>query len=102
MDVHMVAYLFALAAGVVSSGAVATLWAVAADEELGLQSLQRADLYTPFRAIALVFSAPTNLIVSSSYYLIDQPVAGLGMLLLGLALSFLQGVAILTQLFGVT
>lgn len=102
MDVHMVAYLFALTAGVVSSGAIATLWAIAADEELSLHSLERTDLLTPFRAIALVFSAPTNLIVSSTYYLIDEPIAGFGMLLLGLALSFLQGIAILSKVFGVS
>ena len=99
---QLVAYMFAVAAGVVSSGAIGTLWALATDEEPGLNALERADLLTPFRAIAFVFCAPTTLIVTSTYEFFNRPLSALALLILGLALSFVQGVVLLTQLFGVT
>ena len=102
MNVHMVAYLFAVAAGIISSGVIGALWVMATDEEPGLSALEASDLLTPFRALAFVFSAPTTLIVKAAYDLIDRPLMGLVLLLLGLALSFMQGVVLLTQLFGVT
>ncbi len=96
------AYVFAVAAGVVSSGAIGTLWALAFDEEPGLYALERADLLTPFRGVAFVFSAPTLLIITSTYGFFNRPLTAFGMLILGLALSFVQGVVVLTQVFGVT
>ena len=102
LNIHWVAYAFAVAAGVVSSGAIGTLWALASDEELGLYALEHADLLTPFRAIAFVFSAPTLLIITSTYGFFKRPLTALVMLMLGLALSFVQGVVLLTQFFGVT
>ena len=102
MDVHMVAYLFAIAAGIVSSGVIGTLWTIATDEEPGLNALETADLLTPVRALATVFSAPTTLMVNSSYDLFDRPLIGIAIWLLGLILSFFQGVVVLTQVFGVS
>ncbi len=101
LNIHWVAYAFAVAAGVVSSGAIGTLWALASDEAPGLYALERADLLTPFRGVVFVFSAPTLLIISSTYRIFKRPLTGLVMLMLGLALSFLQGVVLLTQFFGV-
>ena len=102
LNIHWVAYLFAVAAGMVSSGAIGTLWAIATDEEPGLEPLATADLYTPFRAMAFVFSAPMTLIVNSTYEFFGRPLLGLVLLFAGLALSFVQGVVLLTQVFGVT
>ena len=102
MNIHWVAYLFAVAAGVVSSGAIGTLWALALDEKLGLEALGRADLLTPFRGVAFVFSAPTLLIIKSKHGFFNRPLTALGLLMVGLALSFVQGVVLLTQFFGVT
>ena len=102
MNVHMAAYLFAIAAGIVSSGVIGALWTIATDEEPGLNALATADLLTPVRAIATVFSAPTALMVSSSYDLFDRPLIGIAIWLVGLILSFFQGVVLLTQVFGVS
>ena len=100
--IHWVAYLFAVAAGMVSSGAIGTLWAMATDEEPSLGPLATTDLRTPIRAIAFVFCAPTTLMVNSTYELFRRPLWGLVLLIAGLALSFMQGVVLLTQVFGVT
>ena len=102
MNVHMAAYLFAIAAGIVSSGVIGTLWTMATDEEPGLNALATADLLTPVRALATVFSAPTTLMVNSSYDLFDRPLIGIAIWLVGLTLSFFQGVVLLTQVFGVS
>jgi hypothetical protein len=101
-DYHQVAYVFAVAAGLVSSGGIGSLWALATDEAPSFQRLEEDDLFTPMRIFALVFSGPTTLIVQSFWYLIDKPWLGVLMLLLGLAWSFIQGVFIMTQIFGVT
>ena len=102
MDYQQVAYLFAMAAGLVSSGAIGSLWALATDEAPNFRRLEDDDLYTPMRIVALVFSGPTTLIVESFWYLIDKPWLGIVMLLLGLVWSFIQGVFIMSQIFGVT
>ena len=99
---QLVAYVFAVAAGVVSSGAIGTLWALATDEEPSLDALEHAGVLTAFRAIAFVLCTPTTLIVKSSYEFFNQPLFALVLLLTGLGLSFVQGVVLLTQLFGVT
>ncbi len=101
MNYHFLAYLFATAAGVVSSGALGTLWALATDEEPGLDALERADVLTPFRAITFVLCTPTTLIVKSSYEFFNRPFVGLVLLFTGLGLSFVQGVVVLTEVFGV-
>jgi hypothetical protein len=102
VDAHNIAYLFAMATGIVSSGAVGSLWAMATDEIPDLRLLEEPDLLTPFRAMAIVFSAPTTLLVSSFWYLIDRPLWGLFLLVAGLSWSFVQGVTIMSQIFGVT
>ncbi|MDE2384641.1 MAG: hypothetical protein KGO53_08480 [Alphaproteobacteria bacterium] len=102
MNVHQVAYLFAIAAGIVSSGAVGSLWALATDESPSLAALEEPDLLTPVRALAYVLSAPTTLLIHAAWYLIDRPLWGLFLLLAGLGWSFVQGVTIMTQIFGVT
>ncbi len=102
MDIHHIAYFFAVAAGIASSGAVGSLWMVATDEAPHLAMLEEADLLTPLRALVIVFAAPTTLLGNSLWYLIDRPLLGLAMLLAGLGWSFVQGVTIMTQIFGVT
>jgi hypothetical protein len=102
VDAHNIAYLFAMATGIVSSGVIGSLWAMATDEILDLRLLEEPDLLTPFRAMAMVFSAPTALLVSSFWYLIDRPLWGLFLLVAGLGWSFVQGVTIMSQIFGVT
>lgn len=102
MDYQYVAYLFAFATGIVSSGAIGSLWAMATNEAPVLSGLDEPDLLTPVRAMVLVFAAPTTLIISGLFTFISAPVWGVLCVLLGLCWSFIQGVFILTQICGVT
>jgi len=102
LDAHTFAYLFAIATGLVSSGAIGSLWTIATDEELDLAHLEEPDLLTPVRAVVMICAAPTTLLVNSFWYLIDRPLWGLVLLLAGLGWSFVQGVTIMAQIFGVT
>lgn len=100
MDVHQVAYMFALATGIVSSGAIGSLWAAVTDEPPSFKMLADGDYLTPIKAPVVFLSGPTTMIVSSFWWFIERPIVGLAMLLGGLTWSFLQGVFILTQIFG--
>jgi hypothetical protein len=102
LDYQQVAYLFAIAAGIVSSGAIGSLYACATDEAPHFGMLEEADLWTPIRVLVVIFSAPTTLIVNSFWWFIESPPIGLLMILAGLGWSFIQGVVILTKIFGAT
>jgi hypothetical protein len=102
VDVHQIAYLFAIATGIVSSGAIGSLWAALTDEAPSFNWLGDDGYLTPVRAPIILLSGPTTLIVNSCWWFIERPIVGLGMLLAGLAWSFVQGVFILTQVFGVS
>jgi hypothetical protein len=102
LDYHQVAYLFAIAIGIVSSGAVGSLWATATDDAPHFGMLEETDLWTPVRVLVVIFSAPTTLIVNSFWWMIESPAIGLLLFLAGLSWSFVQGVVILTQIFGAT
>lgn len=96
------AYLFAIAVGVVAAGIIASMWELAFDEEPGLGRLFDPDptLLTPLRALAVVLSAPVMVMKLALSWLIDQPLIGVILLLAGSLWSFLQGVFILTRVFG--
>jgi hypothetical protein len=99
---HQIAYLFAIATGIVSSGMIASLWAVLTDESPDFKMLIDGDDLAFTKVPLLVFSGPTTLITSSFRGLIERPLLGIVMLLGGLTWSFIQGVFILSQIFGVT
>ena len=102
MDVQQIAYLFAILTGVVSSGLIGSLWAVLSDEAPDFKMLNFDDYLAPVKIPVLLQSGPTTTIISSFWWIIDRPIAGVAMLLAGIAWSFFQGVFILTQIFGVT
>ena len=101
MDVHQVAYLFAIAIGIVSSGIIGSLWAALTDEAPHFGMLTFDDALSPVKVPILILSGPTTTIVSSFWWLIERPIAGIALLLGGIVWSFFQGVFILTQIFGV-
>ena len=101
MDINRRQMFFRAANGFLGS-AIGSLWAVATGEAPEFASLREADLLTPIRALAVVLAAPTTLLVNSMWYMIDRPLMGLAMLLAGLGWSFVQGVTIMNQIFGVT
>jgi hypothetical protein len=102
VDVHQVAYLFAIATGIVSSGAIGSLWAAATNEAPHFGLLRDGDILTPIKLPVVILSGPTTLLVNSFGWLLENPVIGVLMLLGGLGWSFFQGVFILTQIFGIT
>jgi hypothetical protein len=101
VDVHQAAYLFAIATGIVSSGAIGSLWAAATFEAPHFGLLKDGDIFTPIKVPVVVFSAPTTLIVQSFKTALEEPLMGALLFVVGLSWSFLQGVFILTQVFGI-
>jgi hypothetical protein len=104
MAVQHIAYLFAIAVGFVSAGIIGSLWAIATDEEPRLGALldPNPTLLTPVRVFAIIFAAPTTVLLQAFEDLIERPFAGIPVLGAALLWSFMQGVFILTQVFGVT
>jgi hypothetical protein len=102
MDMQHLAYLMAIVVGVVSSGLIGSAWELATGEEARLGNLLDPDpsILTPFRAMAAIFSAPTTVLSDGFWWLIARPLFGVPILVAGLVWSFLQGVFILTQVFG--
>jgi hypothetical protein len=98
------AYLLAIAVGIVSSGLIGSMWLLATDEEPRLGALfdPNPGLLTPFRVFAIIFAAPTTVLLTAFGDLIDQPIRGVPVLATAIVWSFFQGVFILTQVFGFT
>ena len=101
MDMVYLAYLFAIAVGIVTAGATASLWTLAVGEEPRFGLLLEPSAIAPLRGLVVVASAPLLLLLVAWRYVGN---AGVGMLLVAASLgwSFLQGIFILTQFFGVT
>ncbi len=101
MDMVYLAYLFAVAVGIVAAGIAASLWTWAAGEEPRFVLLLEPSAVAPLRALVIVVSVPLLLLLAAWRYVGSASVA---MLLVAASLgwSFLQGVFILTRIFGVT
>jgi hypothetical protein len=99
---HQTAYLFAIATGIVSSGMIASFWAILTDEAPDFKMLVDGDDLAFTKVPLVILSAPTTLISASFGWLIQRPIIGSAMLLGGFTWSFFQGVFILNQIFGVT
>lgn len=102
MSIQFVACFLAIATGLIFSGTVATLWATVNDEPPYLGMLQEGGFFAPVKGLVVALTAPTNLIWHGANWMIEGPVAGALFLVLGLALSLLQGVVILNLFFGVS
>jgi hypothetical protein len=98
------AYVLALAVGIVSSGLVGNAWAIFTGEapRLGDVFDPYPTMMTPLRVLAAVFSAPTTILLDGFWWMIAQPLFGIPIIAAGLVWSFLQGVFILNQVFGFT
>jgi hypothetical protein len=104
MDGFHAALLLAIAVGIVSAGIAGSAWRLALDEELRIGALldPYPTLITPFRVLAVVFAAPMIVIMDAFWWLIEKPIFGVPLMAAGLFWSFIQGVFILTQVFGFT
>lgn len=101
MDMVHLGYLFAVAVGIVMAGITASLWALALGEEPRFGLLLEPSAMAPLRALVVVASAPLLLLLAAWRYVGSVSVAML-LAVISLGWSFLQGVFILTQFFGVT
>ncbi len=95
------AYIFAVAVGIVAAGVTGSLWAMATGERLRFGLLLEPSAIAPLRALVVVASAPLLLLLAA-WRFVGSPIAGILLVGASLGWSFLQGVFILTQFFGVT
>ncbi len=102
MEMQHLAYLLAMAVGIVSSGLVSSLWEIATDENLQLGDIldPAPTLLTPLRVMVVIWSAPIIVLVDAFWWIIAKPLFGVPLVVVGLVWSFLQGVFILTKVFG--
>lgn len=94
------AILLAVAVGFVSAGLAGNLWWLATGKSPDLSMLDECDFFVPVRTIALVASAPWLLIHAAFWWFIVYPPLGIPLVIAAVGWSFLQGVFILTKLFG--
>jgi hypothetical protein len=102
MEMQHLAYVLATLVGIVSSGIVGSAWELATGEDVRLRDILDAQPtgLTPFRVLAAVLSAPAKILLDGFWWLIAQPLFGVPILAIGMGWSFLQGVVILTKVFG--
>ena len=101
MDLVYLVYLYAVAVGVVAAGVTGSLWSLATGEEPRFGLLLEPSLLAPIRALVVVASAPLLLLLAAWRHA-GSAIVGMLLLAASLGWSFLQGVFILTQFFGVT
>ena len=94
--------LVAMTVGIVSSGIIGSAWEMLTDEEARLGGIFDSDpgFLTPVRVFVSLASAPATILRDALWWLIANPFAGVPLLISGLMWSFMQGVFILTQVFG--
>jgi len=96
------AFLLAVSAGIVTGGLTGSAWAMATGEGPGFYLLTERSLATPIKVAVLVLHVP--LLLARRGWAMGRTRPVLSFMALGLAClwSFIQGVFILTQVFGVT
>jgi hypothetical protein len=101
MDIAYLVYLYAIVVGLVAAGIMGSIWSLATGEELRFGLLLEPSFLAPVRALVVVACAPLLLLLAARRH-VGSAVVGLLMIAASLGWSFLQGVFILTQFFGVT
>lgn len=94
--------LVAMIVGVVSAGIIGSAWELMSDEEARLGAIFNSDpgFLTPVRVFVSLASAPATILRDGMWWMIAKPFAGVPLMISGLVWSFMQGVFILTQVFG--
>lgn len=97
-------FIYALTAlvGLVPGGILASGWEVATGERPGIALLYRLDWLTPLKIFTLCVYAPLAVVRAGLGYSGVNPVLAVLILGFGLGWSFLQGVFIMTTVFGFT
>ncbi len=101
MDLVYLVYLYAVAVGVVAAGVTGSIWSLATGEEPRFGLLFEPSLLAPIRALVVVACAPLLLLLAAWRYA-GSAIVGMLLVAVSLGWSFLQGVFILTQFFGVS
>jgi uncharacterized protein DUF6949 len=100
METQYFAYLFAVAVGLVSAGIMGSIWRLVAGKELRPALPRKAGLDATLKMLVIGVNAPLAMVQAGLWYLTRNPVFALLIMCVGLGWSFLQGVFILTQIFG--
>ena len=101
MTAQMIAYQFAICVGLVSSGLIASIWEFGAGGKVSLGDNARLDFLSPLRGLVFVLTRPVVLLFAGPALFFRQPLVATVSVALGTGLSFLQGVVIMTQVFGI-
>jgi hypothetical protein len=100
METQYFAYLFAIVVGLVSAGIMGSVWTLIVGKELRPVLPRQVGVDTTIRTLAICVNAPLAMVRTGLWYLNHNPVMALIIITIGLGWSFLQGVFILTQIFG--
>jgi uncharacterized protein DUF6949 len=100
METQYFAYLFAVAVGLVSAGIMGSIWRLVAGKELRPALPRKAGLDATLKMLVIGVNAPLAMVRTGLWYTTHNPLLALIIIVIGLGWSFLQGVFILTQLFG--
>ena len=101
MEISYPVYLYVIAVGIVAAGVTGSMWAMATGESPRFTLLLEPSAIAPVRALVVVAYAPL-LILLTAWRFVGSPILGMLLVAASLGWSFLQGVFILTQFFGVT
>ena len=100
MTIFYLVYIYAVAVGIVAAGVTGSMWALATGEKPRFGLLLEPSAIAPIRALVVVTSAPLLLLLGA-WRFVENPVVGTLLIAASLGWSFLQGVFILTQFFGI-
>ena len=101
MTIFYLVYIYAVAVGIAAAGVTGSMWALATGASPRFSLLLEPSVFAPLRALVVVISAPLMLLLGA-WRFVDNPIVGTLLIAASLGWSFLQGVFILTQFFGVT
>ncbi len=93
-------YLYALGVGIAIAGFAGSVWGMVAGDRPELDDILEGDYLTPIKLPLVVLHGPIITLTEGTRWLILNPPIGLLLLAAGLGWSFLQGVFVLTQVFG--
>ena len=100
MVVQFVAYCFAVAVGLAFSGTISSLWLVLTDEIPSKKMLYEGGVAAPIKGLVFVFGMPVRLMMNGVRLIRIKTAPALLAIFLAVGLSFIQGVVVLTKVFG--
>ena len=98
----MLIYVYTAIVGLVAAGIVGSAWSMATGEQMTGWDLFAGGWLKPICALLVVVHTPLRLMKLGAEMTLDGALSGVAVLAAGAGWSFLQGVFILTQVFGVT